>query len=84
MKKVGALIGKQITRKTVEKTITKSVPIVGGVVSGGLTYITFRPMGGRLADALMKNLNGEFSVALDLNPDFAASVDGDATAAPAV
>lgn len=77
VKKVGALVGKQVTKKTVEKTITKAVPIVGGVVSGGLTYVTFRPMGHRLADTLAKNLNGDFDQHLELNPQFAATLAAD-------
>jgi hypothetical protein len=78
VKKVGALIGQKITKKTVEKTITKAVPVVGGFVSGGLTYVAFRPMGGRLADALVASLNGEFDDSLELNPEFAATLRGDA------
>lgn len=77
VKKVGAVIGMKITKKTVEKTITKAVPVVGGVVSGGLTYVTFRPMGHRLADALVKNLNGDFDDQLELNPSFAATLGRD-------
>lgn len=72
VKKVGAVVGQKITKKTVEKTITKAVPLVGGVVAGGLTYVTFRPMGHRLADTFVKNLGGEFDEDLDLNPDFMA------------
>ena len=75
VKKVGALVGKQVTKKTVEKTITKAVPVIGGVISGGLTWVTFRPMGNRLADALAMNLNGEFDVQLELRPEFAPAVD---------
>lgn len=74
VKKVGALVGQKITKKTVEKTITKAVPVAGGVLSGGLTYLTFRPMGNRLADVLMKNLAGEFDDQLELNPAFASSL----------
>jgi len=84
VKKVGALIGKQVTKKTVEKTITKAVPVVGGVVSGGLTYVTFRPMGHRLADTLAKNLAGEFNDELELNPQFAAALDADVVAGDVV
>jgi hypothetical protein len=73
VKKVGAIIGLKITKKTVEKTITKAVPLIGGVVSGGLTWVTFRPMGERLADTLVKNLNGELDDELELNPQFATS-----------
>ena len=75
VKKVGAVIGVKITKKTVEKTITKAVPVVGGVVSGGLTYVTFRPMGHRLADTLVKNLNGDFSDDLEFSPQFIANLD---------
>lgn len=35
-------------------------------------------MGGRLADALVANLNGEFDDHLEFNPEFAASLRGDA------
>lgn len=75
VKKVGALVGKQVTKKSVEKTITKAVPIAGGVISGSLTYLTFRPMGKRLADTLAANLNGDFDENLELTPHFAASID---------
>ena len=77
VKKVGALVGKQITKKSVEKTIIKAVPVLGGVVSGGLTYITFRPMGHRLADTLVDHLNGDFDDVLDLNPQFAAALNAE-------
>ncbi|HWJ82567.1 MAG TPA: hypothetical protein VNS55_10045 [Nocardioides sp.] len=75
VKKVGAVVGMKITKKTVEKTITKAVPVVGGVVSGGMTYVTFRPLGHRLADTLVMNLNGEYDADLELNPQFAASLE---------
>lgn len=77
VKKVGALVGKQVTKKTVEKTITKAVPVVGGVISGGLTYVTFRPMGNRLADAFVSNLTGEFHDELELNATFAGVIEAE-------
>jgi hypothetical protein len=82
VKKVGALVGKQVTKKTVEKTITKAVPVVGGLVSGGLTFVTFVPMGNRLADTFVRNLNGEFDDELQLNAEFAAILDSSAAEAP--
>lgn len=75
VKKIGAVIGVKITKKTVEKTITKVVPVIGGAVSGGLTYVTFRPMGSRLVDTLVRNLNGEFDDDLELSPEFTATTD---------
>lgn len=84
LKKVGAAVGQEITKKTVQKTITKAVPVVGGLVSGGITFVTFRPMGYRLADTFAKGLRGEFEdlTDLELNPAFAAAL-GDADAASA-
>lgn len=75
VKKVGAIIGQKITKKTVEKTITKAVPVVGGIISGGITYITFGPMGNRLADILVKNLKGDFTDELELNAEFAKTLE---------
>lgn len=37
--------------------------------------MTFRPMGHRLADTLVKNLNGEFDDELELNEQFPAMAD---------
>ncbi|MGP5660375.1 hypothetical protein [Corynebacterium falsenii] len=77
LKKTGAIVGQKITRKTVEKTIAKAVPIIGGVISGGLTYATFRPLGHRLADSLEKGLNGELKAEPELNPEFVARMKKD-------
>lgn len=76
LKKVGSLVGQKITKKTVEKTITKAVPVIGGVVSGALTFVTFKPMGERLADVFTQNLKGEFATdgVLELNPEFVATL----------
>lgn len=63
VKKVGAKMGQTITQESIEKTVTKSVPIIGGVISGGLTYVTFIPMGNRLADAFVLHLDGQFTEA---------------------
>jgi hypothetical protein len=79
LKKIGAVVGQKITKQTVEKTITKAVPIVGGVVSGGLTYVTFRPTGHRLADAMVAHLNGDFDDELELSAGFAESLKADPT-----
>ena len=42
-KSVLKLVGVQLTKETFAKTVSKVVPVVGGVVSGGLTYATFKP-----------------------------------------
>ncbi|MDI9520509.1 MAG: hypothetical protein QM308_05045 [Bacillota bacterium] len=58
LKKVAAMLGKSITKKTVQNTITKAVPIIGGAMSGALTYFTFRPMGNQLVSIYYKKVTG--------------------------
>lgn len=66
IKKTGSLIGRKITKKTIGKSITKSLPIVGGTISGGLTYLTFKPMGAKLADAFYNELTGQSNTNNDM------------------
>lgn len=73
VKKVAAMLGQKITRQTVGSAVTKVVPVLG-VVAGTLTYAIFRPMGQRLTDVFVNNLNGTFAPKKDLknelNPEF--------------
>lgn len=43
-----------MTKEVFAKGISKVVPLVGGVISGGITFATLRPMGTRLIDALQE------------------------------
>lgn len=52
IKKTAALLGVKMTKDTFAKGVSKAIPVVGGVVSGGLTFATMRPMGRRLASTL--------------------------------
>ena len=71
LKKIGAMVGKRVVKESVGKAVAKVVPVVGGAISGAITYATFRPMGGRLADVLVRNLNGEFDeIGMELRPEF--------------
>lgn len=72
LKKALAAIGVKITKQTVGRVVTKAVPVIGGVVSGGITYVTFMPMGKRFADMLVKRAKGELTDddGLELNPEF--------------
>ena len=77
MKKVTASIGVKITKQTVGKVVTKAVPVLGGVMSGGITYVTFRPMGKRFTDMLVKRANGDLdNDGLELNPEFLDKLKG--------
>lgn len=56
LKRVAAALGYKITKQALGKTITKSVPVIGGVVSGGLTWATFKPLGNRLIEVFEDQL----------------------------
>ena len=48
MKKVLRFIGISLTKQTFAKTAAKLVPVIGGAVSGGLTYFSFKPSAEKL------------------------------------
>lgn len=56
VKSVGKWIGMSVTKTTFSKGVSKIVPILGGVVSGGLTYATFKPMSKRLQTHLENDM----------------------------
>lgn len=56
VKSISKAIGVKMTKEIFAKGVGKAVPIVGGVISGGLTYITFKPCCFRLQKELEKNL----------------------------
>lgn len=52
VKTICKFFGVSMTKNVFAKGVSKAVPILGGVVSGGITFATLRPMGQRLADTL--------------------------------
>lgn len=54
VKRIGKAIGVKITKTTVAQGISKAVPVVGGVISGSLNYVSMMPMANRLNAALDK------------------------------
>ena len=54
VKKVAIYLGVQMTKETFAKGVGKVVPVIGGVVSGGITLATFRPMSAKLRNYLAK------------------------------
>ena len=70
-------------RKRSKRPLPRPFPSYGGVVSGALTFVTFKPMGERLADVFTQNLKGEFATdgALELNPEFVATLDAESGSA---
>jgi len=52
LKSILKRIGVDITKKSVGNAVGKAVPIIGGVISGGITYAMFKPMANKLAQRL--------------------------------
>lgn len=57
IKQVGKWIGMKVTKETFAKGASKFVPILGGILSGGLTFFTFRPMANKLHTKLKEDSN---------------------------
>lgn len=57
IKKVAAAIGIKITKDSFAKSVAKAVPVLGGAVSGGLTYVSMKKMGNRLRNSLYESVN---------------------------
>ncbi len=51
VKSIAKAFGAKMTKEVFAKGVSKAVPIIGGVVSGGITFATLKPMGMRLVDA---------------------------------
>lgn len=60
VKQIGKLVGVKVTKNTVAKGVSKAIPVVGGVISGGLNFASMLPMAKRLASSLDK-ANFEYS-----------------------
>lgn len=56
VKKVAGAIGAKMTKDIFAKGVSKAIPVLGGAISGGVTYATFKPMSHKLKKYL-KNLN---------------------------
>jgi len=52
VKSVCKFLGVHMTKGVFAKGVAKAVPVIGGVISGGITFATMRPMGMRLIDTL--------------------------------
>ena len=57
LKKVLKIFGVNLTKGGLAKGMGKFIPILGGVISGGLTFATMKPMGESLQKELTKLVN---------------------------
>lgn len=62
IKQIGKAIGVKVTKTTFAQSVSKAIPVVGGVISGGLNFASMMPMAKRLSTALDK-------AAFDYNED---------------
>ena len=52
--RIARSLGRKLSSESAAKTFGKIVPLVGGLISGGITLATFRPQAKRLKTALQK------------------------------
>lgn len=52
IKQIAKWVGINLTKQSFSRGVSKLVPIIGGVVSGGLTYVTFKPQSKKLKEQL--------------------------------
>lgn len=52
IKSIAKFIGVRMTKSIFAKGVSKAIPIIGGIVSGGLTYFTLKPMSEKLQTTL--------------------------------
>ncbi|TCI26478.1 bacteriochlorophyll 4-vinyl reductase [Exiguobacterium sp. SH3S2] len=57
LKKMGGYVGVKLTKKTFAQSVSKIIPIAGGVISGWITYSSMTQMGHRLVNALEDNID---------------------------
>ncbi|MEE8736068.1 hypothetical protein [Bifidobacterium subtile] len=52
IKSIAKVLGVKMTKQVFARGVSKFIPLLGGALSGGMTYAMMRPMGNRLIDAL--------------------------------
>ena len=52
VKSVAKSVGVKMTKGVFAKGVSKAIPLIGGVISGGVTFASMRPMGLRLIETL--------------------------------
>lgn len=52
IKQIGKALSIKVTKNTVAQAVSKSIPVISGVISGGLNFASLLPMANRLQSAL--------------------------------
>jgi len=77
VKHICRFLGIHMTKGIFAKSVSKIVPVVGGVVAGGMTYATMRPMGMRMVntfdeakyDYTRSEFEADWRVVNSINPE---------------
>ena len=70
--------GVKLTKEIFAKSVKNAIPVVGGVIGGGITFVSFKPCCMRLKDALTDTLlsNPNHISSIEENHIYAHIVDG--------
>ena len=83
IKQIGKALSIKVTKATVAQGVSKAIPVIGGVISGGLNFASMMPMAKRLSAALDKStfdyIEDEYESDLDVIDKIAT---GEIIAAP--
>lgn len=77
VKRIAGYLGVKITKDTFAKGVGKIIPIIGGVISGGLTLITFLPMARRLNNCLKKLPTADVEFYKENHDDIVIEINSD-------
>ena len=79
LKQIGKAIGVKVTKTTVAQGVSKAIPVIGGVISGGLNFASMIPMANRLRSALESANFGYTEEALEKDIQIIETVDFDSS-----
>lgn len=57
LKKVLKVFGVKLTKDKLAKGLSKSIPVMGGIISGGMNYASLKPMAKKLKNEFSENIN---------------------------
>ena len=75
VKKVANLIGIQITKEVFARGVSKAVPVIGAVISGGLTLATYKPMAEKLRKYLASCEVADVEKYIEIGTEIIADAD---------
>lgn len=78
IKQIGKAIGLKVTKQTVAKGVSKAIPVLGGIISGGLNFASMMPMANRLLETLDESCFGYTEEEFEADLNIIDSIDADA------